>query len=393
MSVDMSKELHELDLGEDDLRLRSAIRDLVDAEIRPRAREIDETEAFPSEAMKSFGEMGLFGILTPEEYGGGGGTMLQYSIVAEEIARACAATCTSYITQIHGMLPIQAAGSEEQKKEWLPRMAEGSILGAIAITEPDAGTDVHSMKTRAVRDGDDYVISGQKMFITNGGEADVISLFARTGDDSRTGISLFLVETDSPGFEALPSLHKSGIRGSNTVPLSLDEVRVPARNRLGEEGIGFHLAVTVLSDARLSTAAQAVGIAQGAWDIAYRYVQEREAFGHAVSQFQAVQLRLAEMYGPLVAARLMTYQLARLMDAHGRSEYSVEAAMAKQYCGDIAMDVASTAVQLLGGYGYTREYEVERFFRDAKITQIYDGTNDVNRLVMIRQLMKRDSRK
>jgi alkylation response protein AidB-like acyl-CoA dehydrogenase len=386
-------ELYELDLSEDDISLRKTIRSLVDKEVRPRAREIDETESFPVDAMKAFGDLGLFGILTPEEYGGGDGTMLQYSIVAEEIARACAATCASYITQIHGMLPIQAAGSEEQKAEWLPAMCEGSRLGAIAITEPDAGTDIHSMRTRAVRDGDDYIITGQKMFITNGGKADVIALFARTGEDSKTGISLFLVEADSPGFTALPSLPKTGIRGSNTVPLSLDSVRVPARNRLGEEGIGFHLAVTVLSDARLSTAAQAVGIAQGAWDIAYAYVQEREAFGHPVSEFQAVQLRLAEMYGPLTAARLLTYQVARLMDAKGRAEYSVEAALAKQYCGDIAMNVASQAVQLMGGYGYMREYEAERFFRDAKITQIYDGTNDVNRLVMMRQLMKRDSKK
>jgi alkylation response protein AidB-like acyl-CoA dehydrogenase len=386
-------ELHELGLTEDDLSLRKIIRSLVDKEIRPRAREIDETESFPADAMKALADMGLFGVLTPQEYGGGDGTMLQYSIITEEIARACAATSTSYITQIHGMLPIQVAGSEEQKSTWLPSMCEGSRLGAIAITEPDAGTDIHSMSTRAVRDGDDYVITGQKMFITNGGKADVIALFARTGEDSKTGISIFLVETDSTGFTALPSLPKSGIRGSNTVPLSLDSVRVPARNRLGEEGIGFHLAVTVLSDARLSTAAQAVGIAQGAWDIAYSYVQQREAFGHPVSEFQAVQLRLAEMYGPLTAARLLTYQVARLMDAKGRSEYSVETALAKQYCGDIAMNVASQAVQLMGGYGYMREYEAERFFRDAKITQIYDGTNDVNRLVMMRQLMKRDAQK
>lgn len=383
-------ELYEVDLSDEDLELRATVRRLVDEQVRPRAREVDESGTFPMEAMRAFGKLGLFGILVPVEYGGGGGSMLQYVIVAEEIARACAATCTSYITQVHGMLPILAAGSPEQQAEWLPKLSAGTLLGAIAITEPDAGTDIGALRTRAVRDGDDYLITGQKMFITNGGVADVVVVFARTGEDPRDGISMFLVAGDSPGFTSEPPLPKCGIRGSNTVALALEAVRVPARNRLGAEGIGFHTAVHVLSDARLSTAAQATGIAQGAWEIAYRYVQEREAFGHAVSEFQAVQLRLAEMYGPLTAARLMIYQVARLMDAGGRSEYSVEASMAKQYCSDAAMGVASQAVQLMGGYGYMREYEVERYFRDAKITQIYDGTNDVNRLVMARQLMKRD---
>lgn len=384
-------ELHDIDLSDNERSLRSEVRRLVDSEVRPRAREIDENETFPFDAMRSFADMGLFGILVPTEVGGGGGSMLAYVIVAEEIARACPATCTSYITQVHGMLPILAAGSPEQKAAWLPGLCDGTSLSAIAITEPGAGTDVHALRTRAVRDGDDYVLTGTKMFITNGGVADLIVVFARTGEDTRSGLSMFLVETDSPGFTAEPNLAKCGIRGSNTVALALEDVRVPASNRLGEEGIGFHTAVTVLSDARLSTAAQAIGIAQGAWDISYRYVQEREAFGHPVSEFQAVQLRLAEMYGPMVAARLMTYQVARLMDADGRDDYSVEAAMAKQYCSDVAMSVAGQAVQLMGGYGYMREYEAERFFRDAKITQIYDGTNDVNRLVMIRQLLKRSA--
>lgn len=382
-------ELHDIDLSDSERSLRSAVRGLVDAHVRPHARDIDENETFPIEAMRVFADMGLFGILVPVELGGGGGSMLAYVIVAEEIARACPATCTSFITQVHGMLPILAVGTPAQQSAWLPRLCSGAALSAIAITEPGAGTDLHALRTRAVRDGDDYVLTGTKMFITNGGVADVVVVFARTAEDARHGLSMFVVETDSPGFSAESSLAKCGIRGSNTVALTLDQVRVPASNRLGDEGIGFHTAVTVLSDARLSTAAQAVGIAQGAWDISYRYVQEREAFGHPVSEFQAVQLRLAEMYGPMVAARLMTYQVARLMDAHGRAEYSVEAAMAKQYCSDVAMDVAGQAVQLMGGYGYMREYEAERFFRDAKITQIYDGTNDVNRLVMIRQLMKR----
>lgn len=382
-------ELAELDLSKEDLDLRSTIRSVVDDVVRPRAREIDETETFPMDAMRVFGEMGLFGILIPTEYGGGGGTTLQYVVVAEEIARACAATCTSYITQVHGMLPVLAAGTEQQKRTYLPQFTDGSRLSAIAITEPEAGTDIHAMSTRAVRDGDEYVISGQKIFITNGGVADTFAVFARTGEDSRTGISIFLVDRDAPGFTVHDSLKKSGIRASSTVPLSFDGVRVPVSARLGDEGIGFHIAVTVLSDARVSTAAQSVGIAQGSWDLCTRYLADRKAFGHVVTDFQAVQLRLADMYGSISAARLMAYQVARAMDAKARDDFSVEAAMAKWFCSDTAMDAASWAVQLMGGYGYMREYEVERFFRDAKITQIYDGTNDVNRMVMMRQLLRR----
>lgn len=383
-------ELHDLDLTEDEISVRRLVRSVSESHLRPHARALDESGEFPREAMGIFGDLGLFGIVVPGAYGGGGGSMLMYVITAEEIARSCPATCTSYITQVHSMLPILAQGSEEQKSEWLPRMSRGEVLGAIAITEPDAGTDIHALTTRATRDGGDYVLSGRKMFITNGGVSDVVVVFALTGETARDGLSMFLVDSRSDGFSVDPPLAKCGIRASNTVALNLESVRVPASRRIGPEGVGFTTAVTVLSDARLSTAGQAVGIAQGAWDISYRYVQERQAFGAPVSSLQAVQLRLAEMYGPMVAARLLTYQVARFMDARARTEYSVEAALAKQYCSDVAMDVAGQAVQLMGGYGYMREYHVERYFRDAKITQIYDGTNDVNRLVMVRQLLKRE---
>jgi alkylation response protein AidB-like acyl-CoA dehydrogenase len=385
-------ELEDLDLDDGDRAVRELTRSIVTDVVRPRARELDESGKFPFEGMRAFADAGLFGVLVPAEYGGARGTMLQYALIVEEIARGCAGTCSSYITQNHAMLPIIAVGDEAQKHRFLPDMMSAARLGSIAITEPDAGSDIGAMRTRAVRVGDDYVLSGEKMFITNGGVADVFVVFARTADgDRRDALSAFVVEA-GPGVVPGRSLDKCGIRASNTVPVSLQDVRIPAANRLGPEGVGFHLAVTVLSDARLSTAAQAVGIAQEAFDIAFRYTRERHQFGHPVYDFQAVQLRLVNMKMALATARLLVYQAARLIDAGARSDYSVEASLAKVYCSDVAMRVASDAVELLGGYGYIRDYDVERCFRDAKITQIYDGTNDVNRLVAGRQLGKRASR-
>jgi len=383
-------DMTDLDLNAEDIAVRDLVRQVVAREVAPLARQVDEEERFPLEAIRTFGELGLIGILVPKEYGGTGSTMQQYAIVMEEIARACGATAASFMTQVHGMLPVILAGSEEQKKKWLPAACAGKQITAIALTEPNAGSDVAAMQTLALRDGDHYVINGSKIFITNGSVADYICIFAKTDRNAKhEGISLFLVERGTPGLSYGNPLLKMGIRGSNTAELFFTDMRVPAANRLGPEGNGFGIAMGALGDARISTAAQSVGLAQGAYDIAFNYAQERKQFGQAIYGFQAVQLMLMDMYMGVVSGRLMLYQLARMIDRKTRSEYSVESAMAKVYCSDMAMKVTTDAVQLLGGYGYIREYNVERFMRDAKITQIYDGTNQINRLLMARRLLKR----
>jgi alkylation response protein AidB-like acyl-CoA dehydrogenase len=383
-------EFAEIDFSEDDRAVRALAAELTAREVAPRAREIDEGEMFPHDALRAFGDAGLLGILVPEEFGGSGGTMLQYCIVMEEIATACGSTAATFMTQVHGMLPILLAGSAEQKKQWLAEAAVGQRITAIALTEPHAGSNVAGMRTASRREGDGYRISGNKIFITNGNEADIMCVFARTDpDDRHGGISLFVVETKSDGVSFGPPLKKMGIRGSDTAEVFFDNVYVPASQRLGDEGIGFSIAMGALGDARISTAAQAVGLARGAWDRAFAYAQQREQFGKVIYEFQAVQLRLMELFSQLVSGRLMVYQLARMIDRGLRSEYSVEASMAKSYCSDMAMEVTTRSVDVLGGYGYMREYEVERFMRDAKITQIYDGTNDINRMVMARQMVRR----
>jgi alkylation response protein AidB-like acyl-CoA dehydrogenase len=383
-------EFAEIDFTEEDRAVRALAAELVAREVAPRAREIDEKELFPRDALRVFGDAGLVGILVPEEFGGSGGTMLQYCIVLEEISTACGATAATFMTQVHGMLPIVLAGSDEQKKQWLSEAATGQRVTAIALTEPQAGSDVAGMRTAARRDGDGYRISGSKIFITNGNEADIMCVFARTDpDDRHGGISLFVLDTKSDGVSFGPPLKKMGIRGSDTAEVFFDDVFVPQSQRLGGEGIGFPIAMGALGDARISTAAQAVGLARGAWDRAFAYARQREQFGRVIYDFQAVQLRLMELFSQVVSGRLMVYQLARMIDHGLRSEYSVEASMAKSYCSDMAMEVTTRAVDVLGGYGYMREYEIERFMRDAKITQIYDGTNDINRMVMARQIVRR----
>ncbi len=383
-------EMTDLDLTPEDVAMRDMVRQVAARELAPHARSVDEEERFPREAIRAFGKVGLLGILVPEAYGGSGGTMQQYVLAVEEVARVCGSTSASFMTQLNGMLPIILAGTDEQKQRWLPKTCTGELVPGIAITEPNAGSDVASMKTVAVRDGDDYVLNGSKIFITNGGVADYLCVFAKTDPSARHGgISLFVVERGAKGFTSGAPLKKMGIRGSNLAELFFSDVRVPAANRLGGEGIGFGIAMGALGDARIGTAAQAVGLAQGAYDIAFRYAQERKQFGQVIYDFQAVQMSLMDMYMAVVSARLMTYQLARMIDRKARSEYALEAAMAKVHCSDIAMKVTTDAVQLLGGYGYMREYEAERFMRDAKITQIYDGTNVINRLIMARRLLKR----
>ena len=382
-------EFAEIDFTDDDRAVQELARDLVRREIAPRARAIDENEEFPVEALKALGAAGLTGILVPEEYGGSGGTMLQYCIVLEEIASACGATAVTYMTQIHGMLPVLLAGNDDQKRRWLPRAAAAESITAIAITEPNAGSDVAGMQTTARKVDGGYVLNGSKIFISNGNHADQISVFARTSPDRYGGISIFVLETKSDGVSFGEALKKMGIRGSDTAQIFFEDVFVPEEQRLGDEGIGFRIAMGALGDARISTAAQSAGLARGAWDRAYSYARERRQFGKPIYEFQAVQLRLMALFAKVCSARLMVFNLARMIDAKLRDEYSVEAAMAKSYCSDVAMEVTSGAVEVFGGYGYMREYEVERYMRDAKITQIYDGTNDINRIAMARQLSRR----
>lgn len=379
----------DLNLTEEDRAVRDLARQIVAEEVAPRARQIDETETFPRPALEAFARAGLLGVLVPEEFGGSGGTMVQYCLIMEEVASACGSTAATLMTQVHGMLPILLAGSQEQKERWLPSAVSAQRITSIALTEPHAGSDMAAMRTTATRTEGGYRISGSKIFITNGNEADLMCVFARTSDDRYGGISIFVVDTADDGVSFGPPLKKLGIRGSDTAEVFFTDVDVPDNHRLGPEGNGFPTAMGALGDARISTAAQAAGLARGAWDRAHAYTHEREQFGQAIYEFQAVQLRLMELLSLVTSSRLMLYQLARSIDAGTRTEYSVESSMAKAYCSDVAMDVTSRCVELLGGYGYMREYEVERFMRDAKITQIYDGTNDINRLVMARQLKRR----
>ena len=392
LSVDRASRLQDLidlDLTPDDKAIQGLAREIVDKEIAPIARRIDEDEEFPRRAMQILGSAGLTGVLVPEEYGGSGGTMLQYCLVLEEIASACGATAATYMTQIHGMLPLLHAGNSSQKQKWLAAPALGDQIMSIALTEPSAGSDLASMRANAKKVDGGYSINGSKIFITNGNQCDLMSVFVRTSDDHHKGMTIFLVESSASGVSFGQPLAKMGIRGSDTAEIFFTDVFVPDDQRIGEEGDGFKVAMGALGDARISTAAQACGLGRGAWARAYEYALERQQFGQRIFEFQAIQLRLMSMLSKITSAQVLLYQIARMIDQGTRSDYAIESAMAKSYCSDIAMEVTTGCVDILGGYGYMREYEVERFMRDAKVTQIYDGTNDVNRLVMARQLERR----
>jgi alkylation response protein AidB-like acyl-CoA dehydrogenase len=382
-------EFAELDFTADDIAVRDLARRFTEEHVAPHAHRIDEEESFPMDAIRAAADIGLLGILIPEDEGGSGGSMLQYCLTMEELSTACGATAATFMTQAHGMIPIHLAGNAEQKARWLPRACTGEVITAIALTEPHAGSDMPAMTTSAKKVDGGYLINGEKIFITNGNYADVISLFARTSPERYDGISLFAVDAKSEGITFGKPIKKMGIRGSDTAQIFFTDVFVPESDLLGEEGIGFRTAMGALGDARISTAAKAIGLARGSWDRAFAYSQEREQFGRPIYEFQAIQMRLMRLFSMLTSARLMTYQLARAIDQGVRSEYAVESAMAKAYCSDVAMEVTSDCVEVLGGYGYTREYEVERFMRDAKIAQIYDGTNDINRTVMAKQILRR----
>ncbi len=366
------------------------VRTLVEEKVAPRAAEIDERGEFPWDIKELFAQNDLLGIPFPAEYGGVGGSFLTYVKVVEEVAKACASSALIIAVQELGTLPIMIGGNDEQKRRFIPRLATGEFLCAYALTEIGSGSDAAgSMRTRAVRDGDSYVLDGSKIWITQGGVADVVTVFAVTDPaKGANGISAFLVEKGTPGFNVGKLEKKMGIRGSPTVELNFTDCRVPATNLLGPEGDGFKIAMKVLDKSRPGIAAQALGIAQGALDYATQYAKERIAFGKPIAQQQGIQFMLADMRTEIESARLLLYEAARKCDA-GASDTTEFAAMAKLKCGDVAMSVTTDAVQILGGFGYSTEYPVERMMRDAKITQIYEGTQQIQRIVIARKMVGR----
>ena len=346
--------------------------------------------SFPDDLKDLLAQQDLLGTCFEERHGGTNLDTIAQTILVEEIARADATTSLIPIVQKLGALPILLAGSDEQKDRYFPRLASGEWLAAFALTEAAAGSDVASNRMRAARDGDEYVLNGSKRFITHGSVANVVTVFALTDPAAggRKGMSAFIVETDSPGFAAPRVEHKMGIRGSPTAELTFDDVRVPAANRIGEEGEGFRIAMETLDRSRLSIAAQAVGIAQGAVDASVSYAADRQQFGKSITEFQGIQFMLADMASQTEAARQLTYAAAAQVDARAR-DLPYWTSSAKLIAGDTAMRVTTDAVQVLGGYGYITEYPVERMMRDAKITQLYEGTQQIQRLIVARQLLQR----
>ena len=363
-------------------------RDFARNEVKPLAKEVDEREAFPVDTVRKMARTGFLGIPFPKEYGGAGGDNLAYTMAVEELSKVCGTT--GVILSAHTSLcaaPIFEFGTEAQKQAYLVPLAKGEKLGAFGLTEPNAGTDAAGQQTTAELMGDHYLVNGSKIFITNAGYADVYIIFAMTDKAKGTkGISAFILDKDMPGFSIGKKEEKMGIRGSSTCELIFENVKVPVGNLLGQEGKGFGIAMKTLDGGRIGIAAQALGLAQGAIDETVAYTKERKQFGKAIAQFQNTQFQLADMQARTDAARLLVYRAACSKDA--KLPYSVEAAMAKLFAAETAMDVTTRAVQLHGGYGYTREYPVERMMRDAKITEIYEGTSEVQRMVVSASMLR-----
>ena len=370
---------------------RQMIREFAEKEVKPLAAEIDEQERFPQETVEKMAKLGIFGIPVPKQYGGAGGDNIMYSIAVEELSRCCATT--GVVVSAHTSLcmsPILQFGTEEQKMKYVPKLASGEWIGAFGLTEPNAGTDAAGQQTTAVLDGEEWVLNGNKIFITNAGHANVYIVIAMTDKSLGTkGISAFIVEATTPGFSIGKKELKMGIRGSATAELIFNNVRVPKANLLGKVGEGFKIAMMTLDGGRIGIASQALGIAQGALDETVKYTKERKQFGKKIAQFQNTQFQMADLKTKIEAARLLVRSAAFREDEHTanpRVNFSADAAMAKLYAAEVAMEVTTKCVQFHGGYGYTREYPVERMMRDAKITEIYEGTSEVQRMVIAGKL-------
>jgi alkylation response protein AidB-like acyl-CoA dehydrogenase len=377
-------------LSPEQRELRDLVRQLARERIAPRAAEIDESHEFPWDIIELYRENDIFGLFFDEEYGGlGTGTLLAL-IAIEEVSKVCATSGLLLAVQELGSLGLKLAGSDEQKQRYLPRLASGEWLCAYALTESGSGSDSAAMRTTARLDGDTYVLNGSKRFITNAGVASLYTVFAKTDPDAgHAGISAFVVEAETPGFEVARLEPKMGISGSTTGELTFDDVRVPRENLLGSEGDGFKIAMRILDRSRPGVAAQALGIAQGATDYALEYAKTRETMGRPIVQHQLIQAKLADMETECEAARGLLYRFGEMVDdGVDGPELTKASAMAKLKCGDVAMFCSTEAVQILGGYGYIKEYPVERYMRDAKITQIYEGTQEIQRLVIAREMAK-----
>ena len=377
--------------------VRTLFKEFAEEEVKPLAQEVDETEVFPRVTVEKMAKAGFMGIPIPKEYGGQGADVLTYAMCVEELSKVCGTT--GVIVSAHTSLccdPILTFGTEEQKQKYLVPLAKGEKLGAFGLTEPGAGTDAQGQQTKAVLEGDEWVLNGSKIFITNGKEADVYVIFAVTGMIEKRGkmmkeISAFIVEKGTPGFTFGTKENKMGIRGSSTYELIFTDCRIPKENMLGAQGKGFNIAMHTLDGGRIGIAAQALGLAEGALDRTVEYVKERKQFGRAIGAFQNTQFQLADMATKTKAAQLMVYAAACKKDEYTKNpkvSYSVEAAQAKLCAAEVAMEVTTKAVQLHGGYGYIREYDVERMMRDAKITEIYEGTSEVQRMVISANLLK-----
>ncbi len=376
---------------------RQLFKDFAENEVKPLAQEVDENERFPRETVEKMARYGFLGIPVPKEYGGQGADPLAYAMCVEELSKVCGTT--GVIVSAHTSLcvdPIMTFGTEEQKQKYLVPLAKGEKLGAFGLTEPGAGTDAQGQQTKAVLDGDEWVLNGSKCFITNGKEADVYVIFAVTGKVEKRGrimkeISAFIVEKGTPGFTFGTKENKMGICGSSTYELIFTDCRIPKANLLGQQGKGFNIAMHTLDGGRIGIAAQALGLAEGALETTINYVKERKQFGKAIGQFQNTQFQLADMATKVEAAKMLVYKAALKKDEYTKNNkvsYSLEAAQAKLYAAEVAMEVTTKAVQLHGGYGYIKEYDVERMMRDAKITEIYEGTSEVQRMVISANLLK-----
>ena len=375
-------------LNEEQLMFRDTIRRFVQKEIAPIAADTDKYHKFPLDTLKKLGELGLMGLPLPEEWGGAGGDYLSFAMYIEELAKACASTAV--IVAVHtglGCMSTYLFGTEEQKEKYLKPLCKGEMLGAFALTEPSAGSDAASLRTSAVRRGDRYIVNGNKIFITSGGYADMYVTFVRTDPTTRNhqGITCLIVDKDAPGLIIGKPEEKMGLNGSATVALTFENMEIPVENRMGEEGKGFNVAMALLDGGRISIGAQGLGIAQGCFDLTLPYVKSREQFGRPLTANQGVQWMLADMVAEIEAARLLIHRAAWLKD--NQLPHSLEASMAKRYATDTAMRVTTDCVQLFGGYGYCREYQVERYMRDAKITQIYEGTNQIQRIVIAKRIL------